>query len=67
MLFIDAASNLCVAATAEYGGRAGIRIYASEVIRCQWKAAVLVINGFGVVQEEGAFGLIELVALRHQR
>ena len=63
MSLINTTDNLSVAATAEHWGRAGIRIHAGEVVWRQWKAAGLVIDGFGVVQEEGAFGLIELSLL----
>ena len=59
MLFIDAAGDFGVAAVAEYGRRAGIWIHAGEVVGRQWETAVRVIDGFGVVQEEGAFGLVE--------
>ena len=63
MSFINTAGDVSVAAAAEYGGRAGVGIYAGEVVWRQWKAAVRVIDGFCVVQEEGTFGLVELSLL----
>ena len=59
MSLINTTDDLSVAAAAEHGGRAGIWIYASEVILSQWKAVVHVIDGFGVMQEEGTFGPVE--------
>ena len=63
MALVDAAGDVGVAAGAEDGGGAGIGVDAGEVGRGQGEAAIRVVDGGGVVQEEGAFGFVEM-ALR---
>ena len=63
MALVDAAGDVGVAAGAEDGGRAGIGVDAGEVGRGQGEAAIRVVDGGGVVQEEGAFGLVEMALL----
>ena len=59
MPLVDTAGDVGVAAGTENGRGAGIGVDAGEVLRRQRKAAVLVMDRFRVVQEEGAFRLIE--------
>ena len=61
--FVDAAGDVGVAAGAEDGGSAGVGVDAGEVERGQGEAAICVVDGGGVVQEKGAFGLIEMAFL----
>ena len=63
MAFVDAAGDVGVAAGAEDGGGAGIGVDAGEVGRGQGEAAIRVVDGGGVVQEEGAFGFVEMALL----
>ena len=66
MALVDAAGDVGVAAGAEDGGGAGVGVDAGEVGRGQGEAAIRVVDGGGVVQEEGAFGFGE-TALRRRR
>ena len=63
MALVDAAGDVGVAAGAEYGGGAGVGVDAGEVVRGQGEAALRVLDCSGVLQEEGAFGFVEM-ALR---
>ena len=59
MPLIDSMSNVGVAAAAEHGRGAGIRVHAREVRGSQLETAILVCDSFRVVQKKGAFGFSE--------
>ena len=59
MALVDAAGDVGVAAGAEDGGGAGVGVDAGEVGGGEGEAAILVVDGGGVVEEEGALGLGE--------
>ena len=59
MPLVDATGDVGVTLCSEDRRRAGVGVHAGEVRGRQCKAAVLVMDRFRVVQEEGAFGLIE--------
>lgn len=61
--FVDAAGDVGVAAGAEDGGGAGVGVDAGEVGGGQGEAAVRIVDGGGVVEEEGAVGLGEAALL----
>ena len=63
MVFVDAAGYVGVAAGAEDRGGAGVGIDAGEVGRGEREAAIRVVDGGGVMQEEGAFGFREAALL----
>ena len=63
MAFVDAAGDVGVAAGAEDGGGAGVGVDAGEVGGGQGEAAVRVVDGGSVVEEEGAVGLGEAALL----
>ena len=63
MALVDAAGDVGVAAGAEDGGGAGVGVDAGEVGRGQGEAAIRVVDGGGVVQEEGTFGFVETALL----
>ena len=63
MALVDAAGDVGVAAGAEDGGGAGIGVDAGEVVRSQREAAIGVVDGGVIVQEEGTFGLGETALL----
>ena len=57
--FVDAAGDVGVAAGAEDGGGAGVGVDAGEVGGGKGEAAIRIVDGGGVVEEEGAVGLGE--------
>ncbi len=59
MPLVDAAGDLRVPPRAEDGRGAGVRVHPGEVIGRQREAAFRVVYGLGIVQEEGALGLVE--------
>ena len=63
MALVDARVMSASRSGAEDRGRAGIGVDACEVGGSQGEAAIRVVDGGGVVQEEGTFGLVE-TALR---
>ena len=56
---VDAAGYIGVAAGAEDGGGAGVGVDAGEVVGSQGETAIRIVNGGGVVEEEGTVGLGE--------
>ena len=63
MALVDAACDLGISSAAKDRRRAGIRVDACEVGGSQGETAIRVVDGGGVVQEEGALGLVELALL----
>ena len=63
MAFVNPSRDFCVPARAEDRRGASIGVDAGEVGRGQGKAAIRVVDGSGVVQEEGAFGFVEMALL----
>ena len=59
MALVDAAGDVGVAAGAEDGGGAGVGVDAGEVGGSEWEATIRVVDGGGVVEEEGALGFGE--------
>ena len=59
MPLVDTAGDVGVAAGTENGRGTGIRVHAGEIRRRQGKAAVLFMDRFRIVQEEGALRFIE--------
>ena len=59
MALVDAAGDLGVATGAEDGGGAGVGVDSREVVGRQREAAVGIVDGRRVMQEEGAIGLVK--------
>ena len=68
MPFVDAKSDLGVAAGTEDGGGAGVGVDPGEVLRREREAALRVVDGRGVAQEKSAARLVEssLLATEYQ-
>ncbi len=63
MALVDAAGDIGVPAGAEDRRGAGVRVDPGEVGRRQGEAALRVVDRPGVVEEEGALGLVETPVL----
>ena len=67
MPFVNATRNIGIPTRAEYRCGAGIRIHLGEIVRRKREATVVVIDGFGVVEEERALCFVERPLLSAKR